>query len=223
MMEDEIFKRRKICFDKLEKFGFVRRKEGFFYEREIYEGMIARVEISLTGTVLAKVYDKDFDEEYINHRLEGATGAFVVGVKNAYEALLYEIADAVSTENKYAFDQANRVDAFIAEQYGVSAEFLWKKFPHFGVYRNPASGKWFGIIMNIDRGKIVPGECGEIEVMNLKLDNRTQEFIKKGAYPSYHMNQASWVSVILDDTLDEDLIREMIAISFANANKKGKR
>ena len=80
--------------------------------------------------------------------------------------------------------------------------------------------------MNIGRGKVVSGETGEVEVMNLKLDERADHYIAKGTYPSYHMNHKSWVTVILDGTLPDSLIEEMIEISYANSvaiSKKRKK
>ena len=167
--------------------------------------------------------DEDFGEPYVNFRNESAEGAFVVGVRKAYEALLSEILEACSIKKTYVHDQANAIDALIFDRYAVRPEFLWKKFPHFGVYRNASSRKWFAIIMNVNRGKVVKGERGEVEVMNLKLDELSEGFLQKGVYPSYHMNHKSWVTVLLDGTLPDDIIAEMLEISYKNSFKKGKK
>lgn len=223
MIEREVFKRRTILFDKLETFGFIRENDVYVLERSLTEGMTCRVTISSAGDVIGKVYDAELGEEYVNHRNESATGAFVVGVRTAFENFLREIAEACSIPKLYVGDQTNRVNAHIASEFGVSPEFLWVKFPHFGVYRNPATRKWFAIIMNVAKGKVVPGSEGEAEVMNLKLDDRTEEYLGVGVYPSYHMNQKSWVSVLLDGTVSDDVIAEMLAVSFANSDKRAKR
>ncbi len=223
MIEREIFKRRIILFDRLESFGFVRANGDYLYERKIYDGMIARVRIAPLGEVSGDVYDEDLGEVYVNHRVESATGAFVVGVRNAYTALLEEIAEAVSVEKRYVGDQTNRIDAYMLDRYGVSPEFMWKKFPHFGVYRNASTSKWFAIIMNIGKEKIVKGESGEVEVMNLKLDGLASDYLGNGVYPSYHMNHKSWVTVLLDSSVGDDKVEEMIEISYKNSFNKSKR
>ena len=223
MIEHDIFKRRKISLEKAEKFGFLRLNGEYLYERKIYDGMVARLIIDDRMHLSGDVYDEELGEKYVNHRVDSAEGAFVIGVRNAYQALLEEVAAAISTEKRYVFDQANRIDAFIANKYGVMPEFLWQKFPHFGVYRNTDTRKWFAIIMNIGRGKVVKGESGEVDVMNVKLDDLAERFLGKGVYPSYHMNHKSWVTILLDDTLDDETIAEMIEISFRNSFKKSKR
>ena len=222
MIEREIFKRREILFDKLESFGFIRQNDDYFIERSLSPEMLCRVWITPLGEVIGKVYDAELCEEYVNYRNESAQGAFVVGVRQAFIAFLTEIATSCTALKVYIGEQANRVNALIAERYGVLPEFMWAKFPHFGVYRNADSRKWFSIIMNINKGKVVPGAEGEAEVMNLKLDDRAPDYLGEGVYPSYHMNHKSWVSVLLDDTLSDDRILEMIDISFRNSVKKRK-
>ena len=222
-MEKEAFLRRRIAFDRLESFGFRYVDEVYRYERLILPDMLAIVTIRKDGEVSGKVYDADSHEEYVNYRIEGVQGAYIIGVKNAYEALLSEIAESVSDPLCYASAQANRIDDHIREKYGAEPEFLWKKFPHFGVYRNALSRKWFAIIMNISKSKVVSGASGEADVMNLKVDDRSDEFIEKGAYPSYHMNPKSWITVILDGSLSDELVEEMIAISYDHSVKDKQR
>ena len=222
-MEKEVFKRRKIDFDLLQKFGFIRENDAYLYEREIYDGMIARLFVSVDGSVKGEVFDADFHEPYVNFRLPSASGAFVVGVREAYRALLEEVASAASFPKVYAGDQANRINDAIFSEYGVLPEFLWKKFPHFGVYRNAASKKWFAIIMDISRGKVFSGDEGVIEVMNLKLGDKSEEFIQEGAaHPAYHMNHDHWVTIVFDDGVPDEKIMQMLKLSFANTAKRKK-
>lgn len=223
MIEREVFQRKSIIFNRLEKFGFIRINGDYIYERKIYDDMIARVRVSSLGEVAGEVYDEETGEIYVNYRIEDAAGSFVVGVRNAYIALLEEIAQAVCEEKRYIGDQTNLIDAYIAQKYGVLPEFMWKKFPHFGVYRNASTRKWFAIIMNIGKGKVVKGESGEVEVMNLKLDERAAEYLGVGVYPSYHMNHKSWVTVLLDGSVEDAVIKEMLEISYINSFNKTRR
>ena len=98
----------------------------------------------------------------------------------------------------------------INQKYNVEPEFLWDKFPGYGVFKNTRSGKWFGIIMNLDRSKIILDKSGEIEILNVKLDDEVEKYLKKkGIYPSYHLSKKSWVTIILDDTLKDDEITNL--------------
>ena len=47
-----------------------------------------------------------------------------------------------------------------------------------------------------------------------------KELIKiNGFYKAYHMNKKSWISVILDNTLDNEIIYSLIDQSYNNVNK----
>jgi len=223
MIEEEIFKRRTIDTDNLEKFGFVRKIDGYCLDVPLVEGMRVEVVVDHSARVRGKVYDEELKEEYMQFRLEGAEGKFVNTIRTAYIAFLQELADRISTARHYAGAQACRISEAIEKIYHVSPEFLWDKFPHYGVYRHPESGKWFGIIMDIDKSKVDPAKEGASEVMNLKTDEKTPYCIEKGAYPSYHMNHKSWISLILDDSLPDAVIFEMIAYSYENVSKKGRK
>lgn len=224
MIEEEVFGRREIDLDEMERFGFSKEKGDYIFRRTLPCGMRAEVRVSASKDVQGRVFDEDIGEEYVLFRQEGAEGAFVTAVKNEYRSLLEEIANAISTPKLYVGGQANRLSAQIGDKYGVSAEFLWERFPHYGVYRHPLTGKWFGIIMDLDKKKVDLALSGKCEVMNLKTDDRTPQFIERGAYPSYHMNHNSWISVILDDSLSDETVFEMIGVSYENVGrKKGKR
>ena len=63
------------------------------------------------------------------------------------------------------------------------------------------SGKWFVLIMNIKKNKLVPNADGDIDVMNLKFDEiEIQTLINSAAsgfYPAYHMNKKTGFPLFL--------------------------
>ena len=75
--------------------------------------------------------------------------------------------------------------------------------------------------MNIDINKITPGK-GKVDVLNIKLDpNEIIELLKtKGFYKAYHMNKKYWISIILDDTIKDNTIFELINESYLYTIKK---
>ncbi|MBR6953145.1 MAG: MmcQ/YjbR family DNA-binding protein [Campylobacter sp.] len=99
------------------------------------------------------------------------------------------------------FDELNE---FIFDKYGVKCEFLWEKYPEFGVFRHESkgkkSGKWFCLFMQIPQNSL--GVIGNktISVINLKCNPELAVILhdNKGIFPAYHMNKKHWISVILD-------------------------
>ena len=41
-----------------------------------------------------------------------------------------------------------------------------------------------------------------------------------GIYPAYHMDKENWVSITLDETLEDDVITNIIDLSFNVTNEK---
>lgn len=112
-------------------------------------------------------------------------------------------------------EQANRITKRIIEKYDNEPEFAWDRFPGYGIFRNSSNGKWYVIILNIDRSKIDKDNSGEIEVINVKLNNEEIPNLlkKEGIYPAYHMNKKNWVTITLDDTLSDEEIMDYVNIS----------
>lgn len=219
-IEDEILKRKKIKENELIPFGFVRENERYQYSKNFMnDSFRADIWIDDNGNIQGKLFDLEMGEEYTNFRMEHAVGEFVNNVKEEYVKILQNIADNCYEEEYFIFEQTNRITKMICEKYQVMPEFLWDTAPNYGVFRNAKSKKWFGIVMNIDKSKIIPSQTGEIEVLNLKLDEDVPKYLKiKGIYPSYHMSKKNWVSIILDDTLSDEEILKLVAISYENSN-----
>lgn len=222
MLEDEVFKKRKLNKDKLIPYGFILENNIYKYSKLIMDD-IFRVNITIDskGNVIGRVYDLDGDYEYTNFRLENVKGDFVNRVKDEYIKVLESIANNCYTEEYFIYKQSNEVSNLIKEKYNVLPEFLWESNPNYGIFRNESSNKWFAIIMNIDRNKLDFKMSGEVEVLNVKLDDLVDTYLKKeGIYPAYHMSKKSWVSIILDNTLSNKEIMNLIDISYDLSNRK---
>ena len=222
-IEDETLKKYKLRKDKLISYGFIKEKDKYIYSKNFMNNTFrAEICVDEKGQVSGNVIEIELDEEYTNFRMENAIGEFVNTVKDEYIKILQDIANNCFEKEEFIFEQTNRITSLINEKYEVLPEFLWDKFPGFGVFRNARSNKWFGIIMNIDKSKITSGKTGEIEVLNVKLDDDVQKYLGlEGIYPSYHLSKKNWISIILDDTLSDEEIMKLVDISFNISNVKG--
>ena len=219
-IEEEIFKTYILNEKKLIKYGFTKEKDSYKYSKKFMDGTFqADITIDNQGKIAGKVYDLDAESEYTNFRVEDITGSFALTVKEEYQNILKDIRDNCFEKKYFDFSQSNRITELIINKYKVTPEFLWEKSPTDGVFRNPKTEKWFGLIMNIDKSKIVPKQTGEIEILNLKLDDINYQK-QKGIYPAYHMNKKSWVSIILDDTLTDKDILKLVDISYELSDLK---
>lgn len=219
-IEQKVFSRRRFNTKRLAEYGFVNMGPCFSLSREFMDGdFTAEIRVYENGTVNGRVVDNMIGEEYTPLRMPNYTGAFVGSVREAYEALLLDIAEKCCSEVSFVSDQSNRIAALIYERYSAEPDFPWDedgKNPA-GVFRHADSSKWFGLVMNIDRRHLDEDAGDEkVDVINLKADeNKTAALHRiKGIYPAYHMNHSKWISVVLDDTLDDRDVMDLVDESF---------
>ena len=208
-IENDIFKKSKVNFNKLIEYGFKKENDYYTYSKLINNGNFnVIINIYIDGKIIGKIYDVYMDEEYTNYRSESQNGSFVNEVRNDYKEILNDIKNNCFTTSNFISSQANRIANYILKKYNISPEFLWDNAPGYGVFRNTNNNKWFGIIMNIDASKLGL-ESKEVEIINVKVNEDVNDLIKiNGIFKAYHMNKGSWISIILNDTLsDEDVIK----------------
>lgn len=222
-IEKEIFQRTKLILNRLIEYGFIKDNNSYIYEKYFLDNEFkAIIIVDNNGTVTGKVYDLQSNEEYTNIRTK-MTGEFVSKVKDEYKNILIDIKNNCYEDKFFINDQANEITRYIKDKYSIDPEFLWEKYPFFGIFRNKNNNKWFALITNVDKSKIDEGN-GEVELLNIKLDsNKIKELLQnKGYYEAYHMNKKSWISIIINNTLKDKEIFELIDESYNIINKKGR-
>ena len=215
-MEETIINRYSIDENRLLEYGF---NSDYVYTVDILDNTFRVIITYVDKKITGKIIDLSFDEEYTNFRIE-RSGEFNLKIRSEYERILLDIRDKTCTKRTYIYDQANRIDKYIFSKYDVAADFPFKSSPYHGVYRNK-DNKWFGILMDIPFNKIDKNKDGLIEVINVKINLNDKDNLLKieGIYEAYHMNKKSWISIILDDTLSDDLISELIDNSYKLVTK----
>ncbi len=216
-IEEEIFRKTKVNFDKIVKYGFKKENHLYKYSINIINNTFrVDIEINNIGIVKGKVFDLSFKEEYINFRIEENIGSFANQVREEFINLLKDIRNKCFSRKNFIYEQSNRIAELLKEKYGDEPEFEWEKFPGYATFRNKDSKKWYGIIMNIDKNKLDKNSTGEVEIINIKLEPNKIEILLKqnGFYPAYHMNKKNWISVILDDTISDEKIMSLIDKSY---------
>lgn len=218
-IENEIFKRSKIIYDKLIPYGFNKTNDKYMLSKNIQNDTF-RVDIEISSEAIkGKIYDLDFNEEYTNYRVENG-GAFSSKIREKFESILIDIRENCTTPNYFMTTQANRIANKIIEKYNDIPEFAWDKFPGYGIFKNSRNDKWYGLIMNINKSKIDKGN-EEVEILNVKLDKEEIKKLlnKKGFYPVYHMNKENWITILLDGSIKDEEIMNYIEKSHSFTNK----
>ena len=215
---NDLLKKVKFNNNELLDYGFIKEDNNYKYSKMIMNNEF-RVDVIISNNKLSsKVIDNSVNEEYYSVFVKDNKGEYVGRVREEYYNVIKDIVDKCSSKEYFIYKQTNRICKYIIIKYFAKPEFLWDSSPDCGVFRHKDNNKWFGIIMNIDKYKLDGINHKDIEVINIKIDqNNLDELLKiNGIYRAYHMNKKMWVSIILDDTLDDKDIINLIDKSFIN-------
>ena len=117
---------------------------------------------------------------------------------------------------------------YIRKKYKVLPEYPWQKYDNNTVFRHPDNKKWFALVMGVQRIKLGIAGDAYVDVVNLKIEDmfyRDLIIREDGIMPAYHMNRKYWITLLLDGTVTDDRVFELIDMSFlatASAKKKEK-
>ena len=220
-IEDDIFKRAEINKNLLKQYGFRQSKNLWTLEVPFMNGDFkAVISVDKAGHISGNVYETATQDIFLPLRVEGMDG-FATKVRNAYMEILNDIKEKCCHENVFISAQANRFADAIYKKYEDKPVFPWDDFSG-GVFKNPDNGKWYAIVMDINVQKVDKRLTGNVEVVNIKLDpEKIQNLHKeKGFYPAYHMNKKNWISILLNDTIPDNILFELLDESHAFTQTK---
>ena len=106
---------------------------------------------------------------------------------------------------------------YVDQVYGVKPEYLWTDYPETFVFRHGDNRKWFGVVMDVERGKLgLPGD-GKVFLLDMKTGPILggSYLGQPGIVRAWHMNKTHWLGVLLDGSATEQTIRELLDISYS--------
>lgn len=224
-IEQKVFSRKRFIAEQMIEYGFVKKDGGYRYEGSFMNGdFSATLTVTDKGEITGKITDNMNGEEYRPLRIDSFQGAFVNSARAAYEEWLGQIAAKCCKDVLFASDQANRIAGQIADCFGVEPDYPWEQsqYQSYGVFRHADNSKWFALIMNIKRHALLKnGDGNTVDVINLKVDPAKIDKLTEqaGVFPAYHMNRKYWISVSLDDSLNDDDVMSLVGESFKLTEK----
>lgn len=222
---DNLLKNKIVDYNKAIKYGFIKDKEIYCYKLKICDEQF-EIEVTLSDNEnTSKVIDLMTDEEYILVDVEDSSGEFVGKVREEYEKVLKEIIANCTNSNVFKEEQSKDVIKYINEKYNDSLEFLWEKFDDNAIWRNKQNNKWYGLLGKIPKNKLGIDSDEVVEVIIIRYEKgKVNEIIdNKKVFPGYHMNKQSWITIILDNSMENkelfNLVDNSYNLSIGNKRK----
>ena len=119
------------------------------------------------------------------------------------------------------------VIAFVKEKYGASPENLWMRYPNYAIFRHADNGKWFALMMDVEKNKLgLPGN-DVVDILNVKLSDPFLADLlvqQPGYMRGYHIARGNWISILMDGTVPrKDLCRWVDESYLATASVRQKK
>lgn len=228
----EVFNRHRPEFAKLISYGFIQTEDGGYLYRQniLRDDFCVEVQVNKNGNHTSQVIDLLTNDEYVNIRIPSVQGEFVNSVREAYKKVLNEIAEHCFTLTRFANAQTNRLAEFLLTEFESEPDQPFaqhKKHKDTAAFRNPKTRKWYALVTQVTKSTLEPNlpalESKQlVEIINIKVDSSQIPELHKqaGIYPAYHMNKKHWVSIVLDDSVNDEQLFDLVCKSRAFTLKK---
>ena len=116
--------------------------------------------------------------------------------------------------------QRQNVIDYIQEKYGAEIEYLWMRYPSYGIFRHADNQKWYALMMDVPRSKLGLPSDEIVDILNVKLDDPLlRDFLvqREGFLPGYHISRGNWISILLDGSVELSEIHSLIDASYKAA------
>ncbi len=113
---------------------------------------------------------------------------------------------------------------YTKSKYGTTPEYLWARYPSYAVLRHQDNEKWYGIVMDVPKNKLELQGTDVVDILDVKCNPVMIDILRQspGFFPGYHMNKANWISILLDGTVSDEQILDLLDLSFQMTAKKRK-
>jgi len=201
--------------DALQPFGFEKKRNGWAYSAPIAGGaLVCTVSVAANGKVSEKVVDTATGDEYVQYRIAAATGKFVGRVRQDVMALMERVAADCFERDVFKTALARGIIETARTEWGEEPEFLWKNFPDYAVLRRWDTDKWYALVALLPADKVGGNSKELVEIVNLR---RTDGMNDSRFLPAYHMNKKTWTTIILDGTVETNVLIQLLGRSREKA------
>lgn len=218
------FRNKRIDFEKLLKYGFVKENNKYIYNQKISNNEFS-VNIVITNLEqYSKLIDLESNSEFALVDVETSVGEFVGNLRIEYENIIKDVIQKCTIKEVFKNEQTKEIIEYIRKKYCDELEFLWEKFDDNAIWRNKQNNKWYGVLLtitesklknNVDKDKNIDSNK-TIEIIDLRYQKEEIENIIDGKkiFPGYHMNKKSWITINLDNSVNIKTIFNLIDNSY---------
>ena len=208
-------KLKEINYKKIIDYGFKKINDNYIYKKYISDNKFYVEVIYRNNSLISKVVEVDGNYEYILVDINSVNGDFVSKIKIEYESIIDDIINNCFDDDIFKQKQTKKVINYINKKYKTKLEFLWNDYPDCAIARNP-NGKWYLLVMTISKRKLGLDSDDMIEIIDIKhpIDRIEKIVDNVNIFKGYHMNKKHWITIILDNKIEDKLLFKLIDTSY---------
>ena len=208
-------KLKEINYKKIIDYGFKKINDNYIYKKYISDNKFYVEVIYRNNSLISKVVEVDGNYEYILVDINSVNGDFVSKIKIEYESIIDDIINSCFDDDIFKQKQTKKVINYINKKYKTKLEFLWNDYPDCAIARNP-NGKWYLLVMTISKRKLGLDSDDMIEIIDIKhpIDRIEKIVDNVNIFKGYHMNKKHWITIILDNKIDDKILFKLIDTSY---------
>lgn len=117
------------------------------------------------------------------------------------------------------------IDEYILGHYDAESGHSFETDRSVTVYSRSDNRKWFAATKNIGCRYLGVEREGRIDILNVKLAPPMVRSLRnrEGFMPAWKMNQNGWVTVLLDGSVADEELKDLIDQAFRVVGAKGGR
>ena len=216
---DYLLKNKKIDYNKLIEYGFIKKDNNYCYQKEICNKEFLVDVFVNENKQISRLIELENNEDYVLVDTN-SKGNYVGNIRNEYENILNDIASNCFIKEVFKNKQTKEIINYIKDKYNNELEFLWEKFDNNAIVRRIDNKKWYGLFGIISLDKLGINLSKEVEILNVRCDNIENVVDNKTIFLGYHMNKKHWITIILNNNMSTKNIINLLDKSYNLANRR---
>ena len=214
MVCNDVFDKGKLNIDNLIFYGFKKGNVSYEYKKNLNEDLYVLFKVN-EKSFIYDVYD-NFDNLYLPFNVKENYGSYVLSIKDKVEKIKEDIINKCFSKD----DFKSMILSYVHKIYNTKEEYPWKDMKEYFTLK--VNNKWYLLYMNIPYKSINKDKEGKVDVINVKLmPNEIESLIDyKTYYPAYHMNKKYWMTIVLDNNAQFEIVKSLIDRSYEIVSKK---
>ena len=214
MVYNDVFDKGKLNIDNLILYGFKKGNASYEYKKNLNEDLYVLFKVN-EKSFIYDVYD-NFDNLYLPFNVKENYGSYVLSIKDKVEKIKEDIINKCFSKD----DFKSMILSYVHKTYNTKEEYPWKDMKEYFTLK--VNNKWYLLYMNIPYKSINKDKEGKVDVINVKLmPNEIESLIDyKTYYPAYHMNKKYWMTIVLDNNVQFEIVKSLIDRSYEIVSKK---